>query len=191
MSAPPPVAAWRHTGTRDGFEVLFIRPDDGGWMLEGAATAAEDDDAWTVAYTVLVDAAWITREAFVRGRSAVGPFETRLEADGGGAWSIDGLPAPQLDGCLDVDLEASAFTNALPIRRLALDVGASTDAPAAYVRARDGHVERLEQRYMRLPDEAGRQRFDYTAPAFEYEAVLTFDPGGLVLDYPGLAVRAL
>jgi hypothetical protein len=28
------------------------------------------------------------------------------------------LPAPQLAGCLDVDLEASAFTNALPVHRL-------------------------------------------------------------------------
>lgn len=191
MVAPPPVAAWRHAGARDGFEVLFVRSDDGGWTLEGAATAAEDDDAWTVRYTVLVDTAWTTRAAHVRGLSALGPFATRVETDGTGAWSIDGVPAPQLDGCLDVDLEASACTNALPIRRLALAVGASADTPAAYVRALDGRVERLEQRYVRLADESGRQRYDYAAPAFGVQAVLTFDTGGLVLDYPGLAVRAL
>jgi hypothetical protein len=189
--APPPVAAWRHAGAREGFEVLFVLPADGGWTLEGTATAAEEDDAWTVSYTVLVDAAWITRGAHVRGRSALGAFETRLETDGAGAWSIDGLPAPELDGCLDVDLEASACTNALPIRRLTLDVGDSADAPAAYVRALDGRVERLEQRYTRLPDESGRQQLDYAAPAFELRAVLTFDASGFVLDYPGLAVRAL
>jgi uncharacterized protein len=191
MVAPPPVAAWRHAGAREGFEVLFVRRDGGGWMLEGAATAAEDDDAWTVSYTVLVDKAWTTRGAHVRGLSALGRFSTRVETDGTGAWSIDGVPAPQLDGCLDVDLEASACTNALPIRRVALAVGASADAPAAYVRARDGRVERLEQRYTRLADESGRQRYDYTAPAFGVQTVLTFDAGGLVLDYPGLAVRAL
>jgi hypothetical protein len=35
-----------------------------------------------------------------------------LRADGDGSWVVDGRPAPQLDGCLDVDLESSSMTNA-------------------------------------------------------------------------------
>jgi uncharacterized protein len=48
----------------------------------------------------------------------LGVRSTVLEADGHGQWKVDGEAAPQLDGCLDVDLEASAFTNALPVHRL-------------------------------------------------------------------------
>ena len=38
-------------------------------------------------------------------------------------YEVELSDADELDGYLDVDLEASAFTNAFPIHRLALDVG--------------------------------------------------------------------
>jgi uncharacterized protein len=109
---------------------------------------------------------------------------------GAGQWLVDGVPASHLDGCLDVDLESSALTNALPVRRLGLAPGACAAAPAAYVRAIGLPVERLEQTYLRAPDDAARQRYDYAAPAFGFACRLTYDESGLVLDYPGIAVRA-
>ena len=60
-----------------------------------------------------------------------------------------------------------------------------------YVRAPSLAVERLEQRYARLPDEGGRRRYDYEGPAFGYRDVLVYDEVGLVLDYPGLAERVV
>ncbi len=56
------------------------------------------------------------------------------------------------------------MTNAMPVRRMGLAPGARADAPAAYVRAIGLTVERLEQTYLRAPDEAARQRYDYAAP---------------------------
>jgi hypothetical protein len=52
-------------------------------------------------------------------------------------------------------------------------------------------VGRLEQRYVRVADKGARQRFDYTAPAFGFSCVLVYDESGLVLDYPGIASRAV
>ena len=49
---------------------------------------------------------------------------------------------------------------------------------------------RLEQSYARLPDEGGSQRYRYAAPAFGFTSTLIYDESGLVLDYPGIAVRA-
>jgi uncharacterized protein len=191
MTDLPPVAAWRQLGARDGFEVLFVRRERDGHVLEGHAVAVEEAEAWGVRYVVSVDSSWTTRSAHVVSHSTRGSCDTRLETDGAGHWEIDGRPAAALDGCLDVDLEASACTNALPVRRLALDVGESADAPAAYVRATDLRVERLEQQYRRLRDDIGRLRFDYAAPAFAYRDVLLYDDFGLVVDYPGLAVRVV
>ena len=51
-------------------------------------------------------------------------------------------------------------------------------------------AERLEQSYARLPGEGGRQRCRYAAPALDFTWTLVYDEGGLVLDYPGIAVRA-
>jgi Putative glycolipid-binding len=67
---------------------------------------------------------------------------------------------------------------------------AAAAAPAAYVRAVGLAVERLEQTYVRTTDESTGQRYDYTAPAFDFGARLVYDQSGLVLDYPGIAVRA-
>ena len=187
----PPTAAWRHVDARDGFEVVFLQARDGGYELVGATTAVEDGQAWAVRYEIVVDDAWRTRGAYVSSRSALGDREVRLHADGAGHWRIGSVAAPELDGCLDVDIEASSCTNTLPVHRLGLAVGLGADAPAAYVRAMDVDVERLEQRYVRIDDDGARRRFDYTAPAFDYRGVLVYDGSGLVLAYPGIAVRGI
>jgi uncharacterized protein len=186
----PATAAWQHRGTRSGFEVVFFQADGDGCGIEGWTTALEDGATWAVEYAIRVDAAWATRSARLRGRSAAGFRSRVLEADGAGHWLVDGEPAPRLDGCLDVDLEASALTNALPVRRMGLPVAARAAAPAAYVRAVGLAVERLEQTYARTTDEATCQRYDYAAPAFDFGVRLVYDRTGLVLDYPGIAVRA-
>jgi hypothetical protein len=185
----PPTAAWRHIGARDGFEVVFLAAAPGGHRLEGHVAAVEQGQAWAVTYLIEVDGGWATRRARVTTHSPAGRFERTLEADGAGAWRVEGAPAALLDGCLDVDLEASACTNALPVHRLRLGVGEVADAPAAYLRAVDLAVERLEQRYEQLPDEGAGRRFAYAAPRFDYADRLTYDAHGLVLDYPGLATR--
>jgi hypothetical protein len=186
----PATAAWQHRGARSGFEVVYFDAHGDGCRIEGWATAVEDGATWAVEYAIDVDAAWATRSARARGRSAGGFCSTLLEADGAGHWLIDGEPAPYLDGCLDVDLEASAMTNALPVRRMGLPVAATAAAPAAYVHAVGLAVERLEQTYVRITDESTCQRYDYTAPAFDFRALLVYDQAGLVLDYPQIAVRA-
>jgi hypothetical protein len=142
-----------------------------------------------VRYEIAIDRDGRSREARVQCRHEGGSAAVRLEGDGRGAWLVDGAPAAHLDGCLDVDLEASAFTNAFPVRRLTLALGERAEAPAAYVRAPGLQVERLEQTYARLPDADGRARYDYASPDHGFAAVLAFDGHGLVLDYPGIAVR--
>ena len=191
FAAPPAFAAWRHRDARDGFEVVFLRAaGGGGHHLDGHTAAVEDGEAWAVGYRIMLDGAWRTRSARVSGRSASGASALAVEADGSGGWRVNGEEAPALDGCLDVDLESSACTNAFPVHRLGLQVGQDADAPAAYIRALDLGVERLEQRYLRMEDHGSGQRYDYTSPAFDFRALLVYDQSGLVLDYPGIAVRA-
>jgi hypothetical protein len=68
-------------------------------------------------------------------------------------------------------------------------VGEAADAEAAYVRASEVDVARLEQCYLRLDDHVEGQRYDYEARAFGFRCVLQYDRSGLVLAYPGIAVR--
>jgi hypothetical protein len=169
---------------------VFLRAGSEGHVLEGHTAAVEAGQASAVRYSIVVDASWATRSAHVVGWSVSGRSEVRLETDGAGAWVIDGAPAPQLADCLDIDLESSALTNALPVHRLRLEIGQEAEAPAAYVRAPELTVERLEQRYLRTEHESPQERYDYSAPRFDYSGHLLYDVHGLLLEYPGIAERA-
>jgi uncharacterized protein len=187
----PRSAAWCHRDARDGFEALFLIPDGVGYRLEGHTAAIERGETWAVHYVITLDEGWCTRSARIDGWSRRGHRHVSLDADGAGGWRVDGRGAPELDGCFDVDLESSACTNTLPVHRLHLDVGHAAEVPAAYVRAVDLGVERMEQRYARVDNHGTNTQYDYSAPTFGFEARLVFDETGLVLDYPGLARRVL
>ncbi|WP_314174443.1 putative glycolipid-binding domain-containing protein [Streptomyces winkii] len=186
---PPKAAAWQHMKARSGFEVVYFRQADDGWRINGCTTAVEDGRTWIVDYELDLDSAWATRAAHISGRSAAGHRTASVITDGAGHWQVDGMVSPHLDGCRDVDLESSVMTNALPVRRLGLADGGPADAPAAYVRAADLAVERLDQTYELVRDKAGQQRYEYAAPALDFNCRLAYDSSGLVRDYPGIAIR--
>ena len=134
-------------------------------------------------YAIACDAAWRTREVRVEspGRPAL-----RLAADGAGHWRRDALPAPELEGALDVDLTATPLTNTLPIRRLGLAEGEGRETLVAYVDLSTREVSLDRQRYTCL--EAGLlYRFEQIATGFR--ADIETDERGLVVLYPSLFRR--
>ncbi len=157
-----------------------------GHRLAGHTTAVDGGTSWSVGYVVDVDDEWRTLRAEVSVLAVGGTRRTRLERRPDDTWLVEGSRAPWLDGCVDVDLESSAVTNTLPVHRLPLPRGRTADVPAAFVRADDLRVERLEQTYARL-DRAGEVA--YTSSTFDVACTLTYDDAGLVLDYPGIAAR--
>ncbi|MEU7142859.1 putative glycolipid-binding domain-containing protein [Nocardia sp. NPDC046473] len=187
---PHPTAAWQHRGARTGFEIAYFKVTETGVQIDGCTTAVEDGEVWAVDYQIVLDPSWHTRRAAVATRRRGGWHTVQLNTDGAGNWTVDSVPNPALSGCLDVDLEASALTNAFPVHRLGLTVDTTADAPAAYVRAVGLEVTRLEQGYHRIANDGPHQRFAYTAPQFDFTSTLTYDESGFVLDYPGIALRA-
>jgi hypothetical protein len=176
----PAFAAWRFVGAVDGFEVLYAEPG----RLRGHTSAVEDGVAYAVRYEIEVDQEWRTRRARVANDTVAGPREVELVSDGRGHWTVDGVSAPRLEGLVDIDLEASACTNMLPVHRMPMPAGVLTPAPAAYVQARDLSVRHLDQTYRRIH----AHRFDYTSEG-GFTAVLEYDASGLIVDYPGVAER--
>jgi hypothetical protein len=117
---------------------------------------------------------------------------TRIElrADGQGNWTgSDGHARSEFDGCIDVDISATPFTNTLPIRRLELRPGASSGIEVLYVALFPTlELRRAEQRYTRL-DAAGGARYLYESVATGFRVELLVDDDGLVMDYPGFWER--
>jgi uncharacterized protein len=176
----PQFAAWQFVDAVDGFEVVYR--DASG--IRGHTSAVEAGEAYAVRYEIVLDARWRTREVHVHNDTVRGQRSTTLRSDGEGSWTVDGQPAADLHGLYDVDLEASACTNTLPVHRLELPRGDIVTASAVYVQALDLQVRRLDQTYRRIDD----HRFEYSSEG-GFNAVLVYDKFGLVLDYPGIAKR--
>ena len=172
-----------------GMDWCSLHRNGDGWGMFGRAVLTFDGVPGSVQYGVLCDAAWRTHTVTVNCTDGLRDRHLSLRR-GENGWRVMNQPCADLDGCVDVDLESSAMTNTVPVHRLALSTGESAQAPATYVRAVDLHVERLDQRYARTGDEGPRQRYDYTAPAFDFSCRLVYDESGLVLAYPGIAQRA-
>lgn len=150
-----------------------------GWRLAGTVLLTIDDAPAQVRYRVECDPAWATRAVMVELQIGEVERALRLAVDDRQRWSGDGADLPALRGCLDVDLSVTPATNTLPIRRLALPVGAGADATAAWVRFPALTVEPLAQRYTHLAE----RQYRY-ASATGYSTHLDVDDLGLVMRYP-------
>jgi hypothetical protein len=184
LLAMPSAASWTHGGVRVGFEVLFVDADH---RLRGRTSAREGASTWYVGYQIDVDADWRTRSVHAVNSTAPGDREVVLERTAD-RWTVDGVARPDLDGCQDVDFESSAVTNTLPVHRLPFVLGETFEVPAAFVQADDLSVIRIEQRYTLLRSDE-QHVFRYESATFDFECDLTYDASGLVLDYPGIAIR--
>lgn len=158
----------------------------GAWIQADSVVIGGDEGVeWALTYTMVMDAEWRVRSVAVTDHA--GDRRLRLIADGGGSWTTgDGTPLPQLDGCIDVDLVATPFTNTLPIRRLRLEPGESAEIKVAYLPLPDLTPFAAPQRYTALA--LRRWRFE-SLDGSGFTAEISTDANELVLDYPGLYRR--
>jgi len=176
-----------------GLEHLRLTVADGAVEADGLVVGLDGGRAFRVHYTVRCDPGWCVREVCVAVLDGgdTGPPPLHMMADGAGHWTTaGGEPLPALDGCIDVDLSETPFTNMLPIRRLDWRRGESVEVMVAWVDLPALRVTAERQRYTCLdepPPAAGRFRFEALPSGFT--ADLPVDGDGLVWDYPGLFSR--
>jgi hypothetical protein len=178
------VARWRDW-SGDGIEHLALAEGPDGIAAEAVVVGASGGAAFALRYRVLCDARWRVKAAHL---ALIGSDRrVTLARDGAGGWTDgSGAALPALDGALDIDIEATPFTNTLPIRRLGLARGESAEILVAYVSIPALRVTAERQRYTRLDD--GR-RFRFEAAGGDFTRDIDVDEDGLVVVYPGLFRR--
>jgi uncharacterized protein len=172
-----------------GLEHLRLLTSDRGIVANGLVIGLEAGRPFRIGYEILCDERWRVRELRASAPDSVRPVVALL-ADGEGHWKgRGGEPVPELDGCIDVDISATPFTNTFPIRRLGLRAGESEELAVAYVRVPELLVGAEKQRYgcLEAGTNGGLYRFEALPSGFTAE--LPVDADGLVLDYPGLFRR--
>ena len=106
-----------------GMEQLYLVENETDVVADGLVLGIEGATPFRLWYKVWMDKDWHVRECFLQVGEEKGPT-VHLYSDGQGHWTDDaGVACSTLDGCLDIDISQTPFTNTLPIRRLALTPG--------------------------------------------------------------------
>jgi hypothetical protein len=166
-----------------------------GLRASGSLVSCQQEgiEAFSASYSLATDETGVVQRLTVRTIRAQGEQHVTLTRSEEGIWLVDhgqGGAAQRTDfgGALDVDVQFSPLFNALPVRRLGLHrVAAKHDLAVVFVSLPTLEVDRISQTYrtVSLGDPA-----IVGLSSDSFEAELSVDADGLVLDYPGLARRA-
>jgi hypothetical protein len=165
-----------------GHELARLAARGEGWELSGTAVFAAEPGPCRLDYAVTCDAGWRTSSARVRGTIGEREVDIDVAVDAARRWRLNGQECPSVAGALDVDLGFSPSTNTLPIRRLALEVGAAAEVRAAWLPFPSLALEPLPQVYRR----EGPTTYRYESNGGRFVRTLEVGPEGLVTRYPGL-----
>jgi len=175
-----------------GLEHLRLLQQSESIVADGLILGVDETGPFRVHYEIHCTEQWKLREVHI---STLSPSSQSLHllTDGEGTWTTaSGEPLPMLQGCLDVDISITPFTNTLPIQRLALQPGAAVTLPMAYIAAPQIRLQVTQQRYtcLEAAPSGGRYRFESLKNGVSsFTADLPVDGDGLVLDYPGFFRR--
>lgn len=180
----PLAARWRPL-EGEGLEHLHLTPAADTIHAESVLIGERGGTPYGLRYVIDCDHSWRVLHFLIETTDG-----QRLElcSDGEGRWStMTGTALPEFDGCIDIDLAGTPFTNSLPIRRLGLTPADDTaQLGMLYVPFNDFRPLRDSQRYTCL--EAGKL-YRYEAADRSFTAELPVDADGLVIDYPTLFRR--
>lgn len=166
-------------------ENCLINSGNEGNRITSTIVGYYEEKIYKVDYRIETDARWHTQLLEIHCVHHHHAFSTLLQADAHGHWTLNGMPVPELDGCIDVDIAVTPFTNTLPIRRLQLQHQENREISVVYCDVLARNVRRMSQQYTCLSDTA----YHYRNVPNDFEATIRVDRSGLVTDYPELFVR--
>jgi hypothetical protein len=168
-----------------GLEHLHVygRPDT--IRARGTLIGETGGKRFGLLYEITLDPDWTFRSVLFQRTDGVMKV---ISSDGKGNWvDMFDEPLPQLAGCIDIDIAGTPFTNTLPIRRHTHWVtGQPERFDMAWVPLDTLEPVRDGQIYTPL----GEGRWRYQAADGSFEAGITVDEDGFVLDYAGSFRRA-
>jgi uncharacterized protein len=149
----------------------------------------EQHGPFRLAYRLTWDESWRLRDAYMVVATERFTRSMSLKTDGRGHWRDgEGGALTELDGCVDIDIWPTPFTNSFPIRREPMDIGERRQFRMAWISAPDLTVQPQPQpqAYTRLAD---RIYLFENLDGSGFRAELPVDEDSIVLDYPDLFRR--
>jgi uncharacterized protein len=177
-------ARWRRVDG-DGLEHLSLKPEAGRIVADSVLIGGRGGVPYGARYRIICDAGWVVVSLDLESTDG---RALHIRSSGSGTWQdASGRPMPDLDGCIDVDLAGSPFTNTLPIRRLGLGPEDDTVEMKMLYVPFDTFTPTVDGQIYRCLETDRLYR--YEAADRSFTADITVDDDGLVVDYPTLFKR--
>lgn len=149
----------------------------------------EQHGPFRLSYRLNWDKLWRLRDADMAVETESFTRSLTLKTDGQGHWRHgDGRAISDLDGCIDIDIWPTPFTNSFPIWREPMAVGERREFRTVWLCAPELTVCAQPQAYTRLDD---RLYLFENLDGSGFHAKLPVDEDGIVLDYPDLFRRVI
>ena len=186
-SLPHKTVRWRPLHG-EGLEHLTIAPTEeagAAVRVDSVVIGDRGDRPYGVRYRIDCDRRWHVLSFLVETTTGA---RIDLKSDGEGHWRTQAdTPLPAFDGCIDIDLAGTPFTNTLPIRRLGLTPKDGTvNLTMLYIPFDTFEPFPDGQNYTCLQED---RLYRYEAADRSFSAELPVDEDGLVMDYPTLFKR--
>lgn len=165
-----------------GLEHCHVCETADGIAVRSSLVGEHDGFPFGAFYEIQLDPDWTFRALTLRRHDG---RVMRLLSNGEGDWKLDGRRAPGLEGCVDLDLSGTPFTNTLPMRRRGFEIGAPQRFDMAWIPLDTLEPFRDSQIYTQLD----ATHFRYEAADGTFTQVLTVDEHRFVVDYPTLFRR--
>jgi hypothetical protein len=165
-------------------ECMNWKEEDKEPVITGHITGLTDNTPFGIHYMIELDTKWQTQHFLISDLN--NPDNViELYSDGKGKWFDRDEVVSPLDGCIDIDITLTPFTNTLPLRRLNLAEGKRTLIEVVYIQLPEFTFEKCQQYYTNL----GNNRYLFEHVSTDFKAELQVDKNFMVMDYPGLFKR--
>lgn len=162
-------------------EYCRISHQDHNTLINGTITGMAETQPVNIQYQISLDNGF-NPVSFLLRSTGEKEFQVVMFRRNEKWYDKSGQHQAQFDGCADIDIALTPFTNTIPIERLHLKTGESGIIDVVYIDPLEGKLSPAQQRYTRL--EVGRYRYESLSTKFVSE--LSVDSDGIVLNYPGL-----
>jgi hypothetical protein len=166
-------------------ENCIVTITDKGSEINSFIIGTYTNELYRIEYRIRTNQYWETTFFEIKSQlyNTVEIIDFRKE--GKDSWYVNGQPDGKFNGCIDIDISLTPFTNTLPINRLTLSEKEGEQIKVLYVIVLRRKMMPVQQKYTKL----SQTDYKYENVPNDFESVIVVDDLGLVVKYPGLFKR--
>lgn len=169
----------------NSLESCFLTTTKDGTEISSVIIGCYNEIIYEVEYFIKTNKNWETVFFEIKSNlNGVTQSFTFKKEDNSDTLVIDKKMAP-FDGYSDVDISLTPLTNTLPINRLLIKQKEMQKIDVLYIDILNHQIRPVQQNYTRL----SKYKYKFEHVPNDFQALITVDEYGLVVDYPELFER--